>query len=127
MIRLDEAALICDFAETYHVFDYRALPARYAATLAAGLRPNARIMQKISGATVAPEILLLSAIADACRVLVWQNTKDGQKGRNAPESLLAELTGNGKENKYATGEGFSTVEDFRAWREKMIGGGDNAR
>lgn len=127
MIRLDEAALICDFAETYHVFDYRALPARYAATLAAGLRPNSRIMQKISGATVAPEILLLSAIADACRVLVWQNTKDGQKGRNAPESLLAELTGHRKENKYATGEGFSTVEEFRAWYEKTIGGGDNAR
>lgn len=46
MAALDEDALICDFAETYHLrFDE--LPKDYAAVLAAGLPYTSRIMNAI--------------------------------------------------------------------------------
>lgn len=48
MLAADRDALICDLAETYRVLDYRALPVELLATLAAGLRPDARIWQKIA-------------------------------------------------------------------------------
>lgn len=48
MLATDRDALICDLAETYRVLDYRALPVELLATLAAGLRQDARIWQKIA-------------------------------------------------------------------------------
>lgn len=121
MIATDEAALRCDFLETYHIPDYRALPARQAALFACGLRESSRIRQKLSGASVAPDILLLAAIADALRILVWQNTEDGHRGKNLPRSILETMTGGRR-----GGVGFDTAEDFEAWRAKMIGGDDSA-
>ena len=68
MIDLDEDALICDFAETYHIYDYRSLPASMAATLAVGLRDDSRIKRKIiqeeSGLRVSSTELLLSILID---------------------------------------------------------------
>lgn len=43
MINTDEDALICDFAETYHIYDYRSLPLHMAGIFACGLRPDSRI------------------------------------------------------------------------------------
>ena len=42
MIGHDEDALICDMAETYHIYRFDDFDAGYIATLAAGLRDNAR-------------------------------------------------------------------------------------
>ena len=42
MLAADEDAVICDFAEVYHVLDLRALAPPLAATLAAGLPPDSR-------------------------------------------------------------------------------------
>ena len=42
MAARDEDALVCDMAETYHIFDYRALPLFLAARLACGLREDSR-------------------------------------------------------------------------------------
>ena len=58
MVALDEDALICDFAETYHIYDYRRLPVEYAATLAYGLRENSRIRMVQSGLKVELNTLL---------------------------------------------------------------------
>ena len=116
---VDEAALICDFAETYHIFDYRALPARQAALLACGLESGSRIMRKLSGVDVTPEVLLLATIADAVRILAWQNTEDGMKGRNQPVSLVDSIRKNGDNR---DGAGFDTPEEFEAWRAHMLGG-----
>ena len=85
MIRMDETALICDFAETYHIYDYRAMPLRTVAALAAGLRRNSRIMIKMSGVGVDPDTLLLAAAVDRLSFLAWVKTKDGQKNRNRPK------------------------------------------
>lgn len=120
MVAIDEAALICDMAETYRIYDYRALPARRAALYACGLRADSRIMMRIAGARAPVNTLLLGAIADALKILVWQNTRDGSKGRNRPESILDGLLGRTKEKET---EGVGTVEDFRVWRDSMLGGG----
>lgn len=119
MISLDEGALICDLAETYHVFDWRALPARTAATLAMGLGPDSRIIRKMCNISLPIETMLLVTIADALHLLVWQNTRDGRRGRNRPELIAERLTGRPAE------EGFLSVEEFKAWREEMTGGKQN--
>ena len=119
MVGLDEDALTCDFAEVYHVLDWRALPARTAATLAMGLGQESRIMRQLSGVPVTIQTLLLAAIADALHVLVWQNTKDGAKGRNKP-TLIAEKLMEAPHEEI----GFDTVEDFRRWRDSMLGSED---
>ena len=119
MVALDENALICDFAEVYHIFDWRALPARLSATLAMGLRPDARIMLKLSGVQIPVNTQLLAITADAARAIAWQNTEDGRRGRNAPVSIFRELVGTDKKE---DGAGFESTEEFIAWREGMIGG-----
>jgi hypothetical protein len=116
MARLFPDELTCDFAETYHIYDWRQLPGRYAATLAAGLRDNARIKIKMSGTKVSAELMLLATCADALKLLLWQNTKDGAKGRNAPDSILSAIIGKEKE----TGAGFDTPEEFKAWRKSKL-------
>lgn len=64
MIHDDEDALICDFAETYQIYDYRSLPLRLASTLAAGLRDDSRIAKKTTEAKASTTNTILAIIAD---------------------------------------------------------------
>lgn len=64
MIALDEGALICDMAETYHIYDMRALPAETLATLACGLREDSRIKMKRAGLKYVPLEVLLVRVHD---------------------------------------------------------------
>lgn len=122
MVGLDEDALTCDFAEVYHVYDWRSLPARTAATLAMGLGPDSRIMRKLSGVPITMETLLLATIADALHILVWQNTKAGARGCNRPALIAEKLLDVQKEE-----EGFDSIEAFKAWRDEMTGSEDSWR
>ena len=87
MIAADEDAVVCDFAETYHVFDYRALPLQTAATLACGLRDGSRIRAKLAGTTAGMDTLMLVQIRDALEKVGFQvvMTRDG----DSSPSLLA--------------------------------------
>lgn len=116
MIVIDEDALMCDFAETYNIYDFRSLPARRAGIFAVGLRDNSRIKMKISGSKVPLNTLLLGVIADASNISVWQNTKDGSKGRNRPASILEKLMKD-EEPKL---EGFETTAEFDEWYRGMV-------
>lgn len=122
MVATDEEALICDFAETYHIYDWRSLPATYAAVLAKGLRPESRIKMALNKEKLSTTQMLQAIIADGIRTLVWHNTEDGHKGENPPESIVSLLLG--LNNPAAVpGIGFDTPEDFLLWRQQMIGGG----
>ena len=67
-----ENALICDLAETYHILNYRALPAKLLATLCCGLRDNSRVkMQSASINEISNEVILIS-IADTLRLIKYQ-------------------------------------------------------
>lgn len=92
MVTVDEDALICDFAETYHIYDFRSLPCTLAAVLACGLRENSRIKLKLSGQRVSTDTLINAVAADALNLLVWSKTEDAKRKRNRPKSIVQILT-----------------------------------
>ena len=120
MVAADEDALICDFAETYHIYNWRGLPARYAAVLACGLRDDSRIKMVMGKQKITTEMMMNAAMVDALNLLVWMRTKDGAKGQNRPASLVSALTGTKEEKD--TLEAFDTVEAFEARRKAIIEG-----
>lgn len=120
MLDADESALICDLAETYHIYDYRKYDADYIAMLATGLGPDSRIFKKLNGVDVDMTDLLLARIFDQLNLLIWMNTEDGQKNQNRPESLAYMLTGK-CDNKNSI-VAFDTVEQFEIERQKILKG-----
>lgn len=98
MIETDEDALICDFAETYNVLNYKALPLNLAATLAVGLRADSRIMLKMSHQKIDYNVILRAAILDRLSFLAWSKTKDAENGKNRPESIVSKLMEEPKKN-----------------------------
>ena len=117
MIKLDENALICDLAETYHIFDYRQLPPSTVAIFCIGLRDDSRIKMKLSGSKVSPEILLLSGIIDRLNLLLWTKTEDARKGLNRPKPILGELY-----NKESEVSAFISGKEFEEERQRIIEG-----
>jgi len=119
MLATDEDAVICDFAETYHVLDIEALDLKLAATLAAGLAPDSRIMRKMSGAPLPVSVMLQASCADSLAFLAWANSQNGVEGVNRPQSLLAALTGN---NTASTSDimTFASGADFEAYRAQLL-------
>lgn len=91
MINLDEDALICDFAEYYHIYDYHQIRPLMCAALAVGLRENSRIRMKLTRQKITTDQTLLAAIADRLGILIWQRTENGQKGVNMPKSIIDEI------------------------------------
>lgn len=91
MINTDEDALMCDLAETYHIYDYRSLPCKMVAAFSCGLRDNSRIKMKLAGANITIEEMLLSAIVDNTRMNAWLQSQDGSRGTNRPKSILEAL------------------------------------
>jgi hypothetical protein len=117
MIATDEDALICDLAETYHIYNYRGLPVQTLAALSVGLRDNARIKMKMAGFRVDTTTMLLASIADSLHILVWQNTENGHNGVHIPPSIFNQITG-ADDQSQSQNESFDTPEDFRSrWNE----------
>lgn len=121
MLNIDEDALICDLAETYGIYDYEQIAPFKVAIFACGLRDNSRIKMKLSNQTVTSEMLINAAILDNLSFIAWSKTKDAQKGKNAPDSLVARLQGKHKDdkNEFVT---FENPEDFFEMRDKIIRG-----
>ena len=120
MIAEDEEALICDLAETYHIYDYKKLPLTQVAIFAIGLKDSSRIKMKMSDQLVPMETLLLAGILDRLSVLLWRQTKDGQKGRNMPTMVLDTLVA--RKSKDSDVIVFSSGEDFEKTRNEIISG-----
>lgn len=117
MAAVDEDALICDFAEIYHVLDYKRLPLRTAAVFAQGLPENSRIMRRLSGMRIGLETALLAELCDRVGILIWQHTENG---RNPPASIKALLLGDRPDKP----EGFTTAADFDAAWSAIAGDND---
>ncbi len=120
MLEIDESALICDLAETYHIYNYRDYDADYIAILATGLGPNSRILKKITGVDVDTTDLLLARIFDQLNMLIWMNTEDGQNNKNQPDSLADMIIGNNNDDKNIIA--FDTVEQYEIERQKILKG-----
>ena len=121
---MDEDALICDLAETYHIFDYKALPVKLLATLSVGLRENSRIQMKLNNAKIPFDMIVSIAQFDALNWLRWSKTKDAEKGRNMPQSLLKTVMGESDADDNITV--FDSAEEYERRRAEIIGGNGNA-
>ena len=111
MMREDKDALICDFAETYHIYDLRSLPLSLVATLAAGLGDNSRIVRNTTEAKASTTNTLLAIIAD--RIGSIQIMLSGEKNIPSVVDVLYDIQ---REQKGV--KGFHTGKAFEAaWRE----------
>lgn len=117
MIRLDRDALVCDLAETYHVYDMRSLPLQTVATLSAGLRDDSRIKMKAGGMKVKPELIFMAALIDTVEMFRYGFTEDARKRRNPPESIVKALTGDDTNKP----KSFRTAEEFEATLKRIRG------
>src|SRR5699024_1883712 len=117
MIKADEDALICDLAETYHIYDYRRLSPFKIAVISFSLKDDSMIKMKLSGQKIPLNILLLAGVNDRLSTLVWAKTKDGQKGKNPPESIVDLLT---KEKQEKNNIAFINGEDFETKRKEIL-------
>lgn len=122
MISVDEDALICDLAETYHLHDYKQLPATKVAVFSCGLRENSRIRMKLSGQKIPFDTVLLASMTDALKLIWWSKTKDGEKGKNTPTSITEKLFESGPKVKSEVV--FDSGEDFERMRNRLLGGGN---
>lgn len=117
MIKTDEDALICDLAETYHVYDYKALPVKLVATLSAGLRDDSRIKMKMADIKYNFQTLLLASILDGINLRNWLETEREESSR--PESMVNILLGKEKQT-FDEKETFISVAEFEQKRKELI-------
>lgn len=120
MIKTDESALICDLAETYHVFDYRSLPVKLVATFSVGLRENSRIKMKMAGIRYDFKTLLLASILDGINLGNW--IRSSKNGSSRPESMVDRLLGRSGEESNEK-ELFMSAEEFEQKRMELIENG----
>ena len=105
-----EELMICDLAETYHLFNYKEYPPLLVGTLVFGLKDDSRTKLFLSDQKQSLDRILFARMVDELSFLSWANSKDGQKNRNRPKSVLQTLLGIEKKEEYAT---FDTYEEFQ--------------
>lgn len=114
MLATDEEGLICDLAEYYNIYDYKAFKPSFISLLAGGLSNDSRIKRKLSAQDYSLEELILIGIYDRLSWLLYAQTKDAQKGINKPKNLFDQLIH--KEKEIAS---FNSVEEFKTKLEKL--------
>ena len=70
------------------------------------------------------DTVLRMACVDALNWLKWSKTRDAEKGRNMPKSLLQELMWIGDKKETITA--FDSAADFERRKAEIIGGNRNA-
>lgn len=114
MLSTDRDALLCDMAETYNVYDLKALPVDTLAALAFGLSPESRINRKLLKHKHMTTEMLLALVADRLAAMSYQLF--GKEGDTPPTLLYDALYGSEQEPDifgYASGEEF-----LSAWKQK---------
>lgn len=100
------------------MLDWRALPLRLAATLAAGLPETSRSLRKAAGRTVDFETELLAYAADRLTQVLWWLHSDTSK----PPSVLADLHGLSADSDTDV-QSYDSPEEFEAALAALKGGG----
>lgn len=114
-----EDEMICDLAETYHIYNYRALEVQLLSTLLFGLSENSRTKMYLSGNKLEVNTILLSIIADHLGFISWSKTKEAQKGQKKPKSILESLMNEKKESDIKT---FANGQEFDEMWESLTKG-----
>lgn len=89
-----------------------------AGALCVGLPDSSRTKRRLAGMKLTLTESLLALLVDGVNLLVWQNTKDGAKGRHRPESIFKKLTEEKKKRDDV--EVFEDSEAFEAWYQKRM-------
>lgn len=118
MIILDEEALICDLAETYHIFNYRGLPLYIVAVLSCGLREDSRIKMKITNRSANTDTILFASMVDKLALLLWKDSVDGQHNRNRPKSIVDEILNINEEKEFNV---YTSIDEFEDARKRILG------
>lgn len=105
-----EDLLICDFAQYYHVLDYKELRPSLAATLAVGLPDESRVKKKITGVKATLDELLMALILDDLNLFLWSRNK--HKGAR-PKRIYQMLSKPEKPKEELMS--FDTPEAFEEW------------
>ena len=121
MIAIGEDELICDLAETYHIYDHRSLSPRMAAIFSCGLRNDSRIKMKMAEVGYTSQELLSVMIYDRLAWLCWANSEAAREDRDRPEPLLNVLIG--KKDSDEDILCFDSPEEFEKCRELILKGG----
>lgn len=103
--------MICDLAETYHIFSYKNHNPSFIATLLSGLKDDSRIAMKLAGVTADTKTRLLAMIADFIRAL--GGTFDGENSISIYDSFI-------RSQKSKKTTGFNTVEEYENRRNEII-------
>lgn len=89
---------------------------RLLGILVSGLRDDSRLVQKASGVKTNDTELLMASILDGVNFLVWAKTRDAEKGRNRPKSVVEKLIIKEKDPDIMT---FATAEEFDRAMERF--------
>lgn len=120
-MRANRGALECDLAETYNIYDMRALPARRVALFSVGLRDDSRIKMFLTDSKFTLSEILLINIYDFLKLDLWAKTKDATKGKNRPESLYEKLIGQKTQEKQnSQNMAFGSAEEYEKTRKKIL-------
>lgn len=117
--------MLCDLAETYHIYDLKQLPLNTVAVFCYGLKNDSRIKMKLRGETHTLTELILAMIYDRVSILQWYQTEDGVQGINPPEQLTSKLLGMDNENNEGSDLlSFDSGSAFDECREKILKGAE---
>lgn len=123
-MNLSHDDVVCDLAQYYNIYDFRRLPPCKVAVFVYGLHYNSRIKKRLRGQEYDLETLMIARAVDNLSFLCWAKTKDGEKNRNRPASLLESLLNPKETNNKDDIETFESGEDFRNAFEKITKKGD---
>lgn len=107
--------MICDLAETYHIYDYKRVPGRLLGTLVAGLGVNSRVSQKLAGLEAPMDTVLTALLVDEVRNVT--RMLGGVKDKEKPLSERF-FTNSAPVREELT---FKTGADFERERARLLG------
>jgi len=90
----------------------------YLAALVSGLCDDSRIKRKMSGMKIPINTFLLASMADSLAFIAWSKTRDAEKNRNRPKSILNVLLGKEEKPDAKDKKVFDSFEAFmEEWNE----------
>lgn len=115
-------ALICDFAQYYHLYDLDQIGLKTASILACGLPPDSRTIKKIAGQKYSTEMLLQMGVLDALRSLEHAYISVHSKKKIPKPQSIFKLLSQKDDKEIRT---FRSGEDFERERIRLLRGAIN--
>lgn len=105
-------AVICDLAETYHIFDYHQVPPQTLAVLVGGLGVNSRTGQAMAGLKAPFDTVLLADLVDMLGAIINGLSKHPKQLQSIAETLA--------EGAEVQTSGYATPDELKQARENIV-------